>query len=1098
MNGTSSGAYRQLLMPLVLTVCVMVATVEIAGATMAPHVSGHSEGAGAWANAPSGYDRRIASAAVLTVTNPADSGTGTLRQALVDAASGNTIVFDPEVFSPSNPVTITVTTDLPTVDHGYLTIDATQAGVILDGAGVAPGSGHGDGLNITSDWNAVKGLQILNFPGDGVQIHGGACCNAVEQNVISGNAYHGVSIAGTGTISNTVAGNLLGTDPSGFLALGNRTAGVAIGQGAQGNLVGGEDAVERNVISGNGDVGIVIDASDSNVVSGNFVGVTSDGAAALPNEGSGVMISGGASHNVVGGNSPAHRNILSGNVSDGVLILGDTTTYNTVSGNYIGTDSTGGSALPNAAGVRIAGAQYIIVGGTTAGERNVVSGNTGSGITVMRLGSSVSMSNTIVGNYVGTDATGTRAVGNGLPGVSLTDGATWNAIGGSAPGQRNIVSGNGLAGIVLGFYANRNTVAGNYVGTDLTGTSRLPNQGYGIQVGGGANDNVIGGNNGSLGGACSGACNLVSGNASVGIAVEDDFTAYNVISGNYVGTDVSGMSAIPNRDSGVYIFDDAHHNTIGGVAAAERNVISGNDRMGISIGGYGSDYNTIIGNFIGPDAANSAAIGNKSSGVELWGGVQYNVIGGPSGEANIIRGNAQTGVSVDGHNSLFNTIRQNAIYQNTKTGIETTSGGNAELPAPLITGVDLGAGTAGGTACAGCTVDVFSDGDNQGQVYEGTTTADGAGSWYLDKGSPLVGPHVTATATDAAGNTSEFASVSFLRINRSHDWVGGEFSEPNMPVIVTVVDSEGAVKGVIDAMTDRWGHLGTAVDDGAGHTVDIATGDVVFVQPEAGPPLSTEIPAMSASVSSGSDTVSGHVPGGLEGQPIAAQIWELPGGILREATGSLQADGSYQVQFGRFVLGEGHPVVVWYGDAQGNWVGIERHWLRLEMHIGGSDVWGGTAPGESVLVQVSDTVKKGEGLVTADDEGRYYATISGGQNPVSIEIGDRIVASAGTRTSTMKVPVLSGTMDVAADRICGQAPASSKVLVRVTGLYEVWADADSSGIYCVDLLFDLRFEHMGQIEYFDSEGHRVVTDLKRPVLDTAVLFLPLVVRNAVP
>ena len=100
---------------------------------------------------------------------------------------------------------------------------------------------------------------------------------------------------------------------------------------------------------------------------------------------------------------------------------------------------------------------------------------------------------------------------------------------------------------------------------------------------------------------------------------------------------------------------------------------------------------------------------------------------------------------------LGNTIRGNSIHSNGGKGIENVNGGNAELPPPVITGF----GSVNGTACADCTVDVYSDDEDEGRLYESTVVVDSAGNWTLD-GQPA-GPNSTATATDSSGNTSEFS-----------------------------------------------------------------------------------------------------------------------------------------------------------------------------------------------------------------------------------------------------------------------------------------------------------------------------------------------------
>ena len=168
-----------------------------------------------------------APAATLVVTSTADSGYGTLRWALATAVASDTITFDPFVFPPTSLVTIALTSALPDITQGNLTIDASSAGVIIDGSGVS----EGDGLRITSDGNTIKGLQIIHFPGTGINISEDARYNAIggdwtvgsaphgEGNIITLNKGDGISIWGSSTMSNTVSGNLIGLDMDGTVDL---------------------------------------------------------------------------------------------------------------------------------------------------------------------------------------------------------------------------------------------------------------------------------------------------------------------------------------------------------------------------------------------------------------------------------------------------------------------------------------------------------------------------------------------------------------------------------------------------------------------------------------------------------------------------------------------------------------------------------------------------------------------------------------------------------------------------------------------------------------------------------------------------------------
>jgi parallel beta-helix repeat protein len=324
-------------------------------------------------------------------------------------------------------------------------------------------------------------------------------------------------------------------------------------------------------------------------------------------------------------------------------------------------------------------------------------------------------------------------------GVYMHDGAQNNAIGGTTAGERNVISGNLLGVQIVSPQTSGNVVKGNYIGANAAGTDALPNA-DGVVIEGMADNNIIGG-------STPGERNVISGN-EYGVIISD--SSNTVVKGNYVGTDVSGTEAIPNG-GGVLIQSAADNNTIGGTAASERNVISGNGN-GVEISSEYTEHNTVQGNYIGTNAAGTGAIAN-GIGVYIHDGAQDNAIGGTAaGEGNVVAYSGSDGVSVYSPWAFGNTIRGNSIHSNGDKGIDNTVGGNTELAPPAITGF----GSVMGTACANCTVDIYSDDEDEGRVYEGSTTANGAGNWSF--AGSLEGPHVTATATDADGNTSEFSA----------------------------------------------------------------------------------------------------------------------------------------------------------------------------------------------------------------------------------------------------------------------------------------------------------------------------------------------------
>jgi len=252
-----------------------------------------------------------------------------------------------------------------------------------------------------------------------------------------------------------------------------------------------------------------------------------------------------------------------------------------------------------------------------------------------------------------------------------------------------------------------------------------------------------------IGGSTSGERNVISANF-YGVTIKGIFTEGNVVKGNYIGTNAGGDAAKANN-LGVLISEGAQYNTIGGSSPGEGNVISGNPWVGVEFSGEGTDGNTIKGNYIGTNADADAPLPN-GKGVFIAAGPQSNTIGGTAaGEGNLIAFNTAHAVTVIGPATTGNAIRGNSIHSNGGQGIANTSGGNTELPPPTITGF----GSLMGTACPGCLIDVYSDQEDEGEVYEGSTAGDYAGNWTFP-GTPQ-GPNVTATATDWNGNTSEFS-----------------------------------------------------------------------------------------------------------------------------------------------------------------------------------------------------------------------------------------------------------------------------------------------------------------------------------------------------
>lgn len=348
------------------------------------------------------------------------------------------------------------------------------------------------------------------------------------------------------------------------------------------------------------------------------------------------------------------NNLIINRFSDGIQFRNATAFNNRVQGCYIGTDATGTVAAANrASGVAIlSGAHDNTIGGTATAARNILSGNA-NGVWIYGPGTDT---NTVRGNYIGTDTSGLLAVPNSSRGVMIVGGAQKNTIGGTAVGAPNVISGNGGVGVgIADPGTSNNSVQGNYIGTDASGLVTLENRGDGIGIWNRAANNVIGGTTVA-------ARNIISGNLYSGVAVGNLGTNGNLVQGNYIGTDATGVSALANAREGVAVYGGAQGNTIGGTSSSARNVISANTLRGILIADSGTSNNIVRGNYIGTNAAGDGALGNGYEGVTIISGASSNIVGGTNSAArNLIAGNQRSGVWVSGSGTDSNVIQGNSI-----------------------------------------------------------------------------------------------------------------------------------------------------------------------------------------------------------------------------------------------------------------------------------------------------------------------------------------------------------------------------------------------------------------------------------------------------
>jgi hypothetical protein len=362
-------------------------------------------------------------------------------------------------------------------------------------------------------------------------------------------------------------------------------------QGGDGlQILGGSSTIRGLVLnrfsSTSRNSAIVLSTLGNNIVEGCYVGPDPSGTAAFTvNSGSslsspsaisvGISIN-SSSNNRIGGTTSSARNLISGIDGSGIIIT-ERATENKVQGNYIGTDVTGSFSLGlQLSGVVIQGASGNTIGGTEAGAGNLISGNKNYGVFLQEDAGK----NRIVGNIIGTNGAGTEPVGNNFAGVFVYNPSTLpgssldNTIGGTTPAARNLISGNDVYGVVVGAGAAGTLVQGNYIGTNLSGSSALPNA-HGVTVTQAPGSTV--------GGADPGARNLISGNRLSGISIgllnvggQTGGTG-TTVQGNYIGTDAAGTGAVGNQRDGIFVELNSDGNTI------QENRIAFNGSNGIRI-----------------------------------------------------------------------------------------------------------------------------------------------------------------------------------------------------------------------------------------------------------------------------------------------------------------------------------------------------------------------------------------------------------------------------------------------------------------------------------------------------------------------------------
>jgi hypothetical protein len=718
-------------------------------------------------------------ASKITVGTTADGGPGSLRQAILDAnasGQGTAIVFGVSgtgapVIRPGSPlpnITVPVTIDGTTQQPaGFAVLDGGSAGVGANGLVLIGGNSLVKGM-VISDFQGVVNAQGALQGGFGVALNGSGNC-AIEScfigtdsggeaaqsnglgilissnsntiggtaqgagNLISGNSFRGIGIGSS--VNNVITGNFIGTDRLGQVALPNVGEGVFL-NGSNNNAVGG------NVISGNKNLGVeVINGAAGNMITGNFIGTdrTSNQAIGNVNFGVGIL---GCPNNAVGGTTPQQRNIISGNIpgnvgSGGVEIGGTGATGNLVQGNFIGTNSAGNTAVPNVSFGVFVGSSNNTVGGAVAGSGNLISATSattdGVSLNVGIEGGGTFGGNQVMGNFIGTDITGTMALGSTQFGLAI-DGSPNNTVGGTQPGTGNLVSGHTFDGVVLaGAASTGNLVEGNFIGTDPTGKLCVPNKLYGLIVTTAPGNTVSG--------------NLVSCNGQGGIGIGSLFLgrfgdSSTLVKGNFIGVDSTLGAPLGNTGDGVFVENDSVNNQVVG------NLIAFNRAAGIRIPDDPSS----------PSITAKPAVQIKLSANQIYSNGGLGIDLGPLGPTPN-PGNVQGGANNHQNFPVIATARVSAATRNPAPAAATiTVAGTLSASANTTYGLEF---FLGGTCDSG-----------QGHEFVGTVplelgagnvSTDGAGNASYSFTFPVPGSStvangfVNATATDPVGNTSEFS-----------------------------------------------------------------------------------------------------------------------------------------------------------------------------------------------------------------------------------------------------------------------------------------------------------------------------------------------------
>lgn len=650
---------------------------------------------------------------------------------------------------------------------------AQGAGILLTGAGCTGNTVKGNMLGLSGDGTTPVGTISYSY---GIYITNGATSNTIggaganDGNIISGNPVAGLYID-SGTGANTVIGNTIGPRADGITIVTGSTqvTGIVLSNTPNNTIGGNSTTGYKNIISGNASTGLRITGATTtgNIIKGNYIGIAGNGTAYIAGQDTGISISITPASNTMGSSTANEGNVISGNDAYGIYILSTAAAGNIIIGNTIGPQSNGTACLVSSNqdyGIYLNNSRNNLIGGNgTTGYKNILTGNISAG---MAISGASSTGNVVKGNYIGLAGTGTALLSGGCPvqnsGIIITSSAASNTIGSTTANEENVISGNSNYGIEsTSTGAAGNTFIGNIIGTQKNGNTAVASssQNYGIYLATSPN-NSIGGN------STTGYRNIISGNTSSNILIWTTGSTGNLIKGNYIGIAGNGTGFIAGQGNGIEISTGAASNTIGSITANEGNVISGQN-SGIVIAFAGAAGNLIIGNIIGPQSDGATFLGSSNQVSGIWiRNSPNNIIGGNSttGYKNIISGNGNKGIFIEGAASTGNVVKGNYIGT-AGNGTSLIGGSNQDY------GITIESSAASNT--------IGSATANEGNVISGNTT-DGifisnSGIANVVKGN-YIGTDYTGTVN--LGNTGD--GISFWGTSSSNSIGGTTGGEPNI------------------------------------------------------------------------------------------------------------------------------------------------------------------------------------------------------------------------------------------------------------------------------------------------------------------------------